>query len=61
MSQMSPKERDGLQHIQEGLAGSKPMDSAWMDTTIGMLKKNPQIFKGMVKGKGAMLGECQGE
>lgn len=57
MAKMSPRDRTALQHIQEGLSGSKPMDSAWMDVTIQALKTNPKIFKNMVKGKGAMMGE----
>jgi hypothetical protein len=57
MAKMSPRDRNALQHIQEGLSGSKPMDSAWMDVTIQALKTNPKIFKNMVKGKGAMMGK----
>lgn len=57
MARMSPRDRNALQHIQEGLSGAKPMDLAWMDVTIQALKTNPKIFKNMVKGKGAMMGE----
>lgn len=56
MAQMSPKDRDQLQHIQEGLSGAKPLDAKWIDVTVQALKSNPDVFKSMVKGKGAMLG-----
>ena len=58
MSKMSDKDRLQLMHLQEGLQGSRPMDMAWIDSTIGALKTNPNVFKIMVKGKGEMLGEC---
>lgn len=57
MAQMSPKDRDQLQHIQEGLSGAKPLDAKWIDATVQALKTNPNVFKSMVKGKGAMLGK----
>ena len=56
MAQMSPKDRDQLQHIQEGLSGAKPLDAKWIEVTVQALKSNPGVFKSMVKGKGAMLG-----
>lgn len=57
MAKMSPRDRNQLQHIQEGLSGTKPMDLAWIDATVAALKSNPKIFKSMVKGKGAMMGK----
>ncbi len=57
MSKLTNKEREDLQVIQEGLSGAKPMDYAWMDRTISILKTNPGLFKTMMKGKGAMMGE----
>lgn len=41
---------------QEGLSGAKPLDAAWIAATVNALKTNPNVFKSMVKGKGAMLG-----
>jgi hypothetical protein len=56
MSRMTNEEREQLQAIQEGLTGAREMDQAWMDSAIAMLKKNPDFYKGLVKGKGAMMG-----
>jgi hypothetical protein len=56
MARLTPKERDQLQSIQDGLQGVKPMDDAWLDDAIGTLKTNPGFYKSMVKGKGAMFG-----
>lgn len=56
MAQLSPKEREQLQSIQDGLQGNKPMDDAWLDSAISTLKTNPGFYKNMVKGKGAMFG-----
>lgn len=56
MSKLSEKDRNDLQAIQEGLSGMKPMDLAWMDKTISVLKSNPDLFKTMMKGKGGALG-----
>ena len=61
MAQLSPKERDQLQSIQDGLQGVKPMDDAWLDAAIGTLKSNPNFYKGLVKGKGAMFGGVSDE
>jgi hypothetical protein len=59
MAKMSPRDRNQLQLLQEGLSGAKPMDAAWIDSTVTTLKSNPKIFKNLVKGKGAMLGACR--
>lgn len=32
------------------------MDAAWVDSTVQALKANPDLFKGMFKGRGAALG-----
>lgn len=61
MAQLSPKEREQLQSIQDGLQGVKPMDDAWLDAAISTLKTNPNFYKGMVKGKGAMFGGVSDE
>eukprot|EP00596_Hydrurales_sp_CCMP1899_P010581 CAMPEP_0119034940 /NCGR_PEP_ID=MMETSP1177-20130426/1953_1 /TAXON_ID=2985 /ORGANISM="Ochromonas sp, Strain CCMP1899" /LENGTH=315 /DNA_ID=CAMNT_0006992779 /DNA_START=595 /DNA_END=1542 /DNA_ORIENTATION=+ len=60
-SQLSPKEREQLQSIQEGLQGLKPIDDAWLDGAIATLKSNSGFFKAMVKGKGAMFGGVSDE
>lgn len=52
MSRMSTGERDQLQLIQEGLQGVRKMDTAWVTSVVDTLKKNPGIFKSLVKGKG---------
>ena len=51
MSRLSPAEREQLQLIQEGLQGVKPMDEPWINTLVGTLKKNPEFFKTMIRGK----------
>ena len=51
MSRLSPAEREQLQLIQEGLQGIKPMDEPWINTLVGTLKKNPEFFKTMIRGK----------
>ena len=51
MSRLSPAEREQLQLIQEGLQGIKPMDETWINTLVGTLKKNPEFFKTMIRGK----------
>ena len=56
MARMTPKEKEQLQSIQDGLQGVKPMDDAWLDDAIGTLKSNPGFYKSLVKGKGAMFG-----
>jgi hypothetical protein len=61
MAQLSPKEREQLQSIQDGLQGNKPMDDAWLDSAISTLKTNPGFYKNMVKGKGAMFGGVSDE
>lgn len=44
--------------MQEGLSGSKPMNAEWIDATVQALVSNPDLFKGMFKGRGAALGRC---
>lgn len=61
MAQLTPKERDQLRSIQDGLQGNTPMDDAWLDAAISTLKTNPGFFKNMVKGKGAMFGGVSDE
>lgn len=61
MSKLSEKDRKRLTDIQEGLSGMREMDSAWADSTIDSLKKNPALFKSMFKGKGAMVGGISDE
>lgn len=58
MAKMTPRDRNQLQLLQEGLSGAKPMDAAWIDSTVATLKSNPRIFKDLLKGKGAMIGRC---
>ena len=57
MSKLSEKDRSKLQHIQEGISGTKPMDAKWIETTVSTLKQSPDIFRTMMKGKGAMMGK----
>lgn len=57
MSKLSDKDRSKLQHIQEGISGTKVMDTKWIDTTVGILKQSPDIFRTMMKGKGAIMGK----
>lgn len=45
-----------MQNIQEGLSGNVPMDEKWVRATVQVLKANPDIFKTLLKGKGAMFG-----
>jgi hypothetical protein len=61
LSRMSPAEREHLQLIQEGLSGVRPIDQAWIDSAIDMLKRQPEFYKSMVKGRGAMLGGVSDE
>lgn len=58
MSKLSADDRGLLQQIQEGLTGVKPIDDAWITMIIDALKKKPEVFKTLFKGKGAMFGEC---
>jgi hypothetical protein len=57
MSKLGNEDRNLLQHIQEGLAGVKPIDDKWIATIIDAIKNKPEIFKTMFKGKGQMFGE----
>jgi hypothetical protein len=57
MSKLGNEDRNLLQHIQEGLAGVKPIDDKWMATIIDAIKNKPEIFKTMFKGKGQMFGK----
>lgn len=57
MAKMTPRDRNQLQLLQEGLSGAKPMDAAWIESTVATLKANPRIFKDLLQGKGAMIGE----
>jgi NADPH-dependent curcumin reductase CurA len=57
MSKLGNEDRNLLQHIQEGLAGVKPIDDKWMTTIIDAIKNKPEIFKTMFKGKGQMFGK----
>jgi hypothetical protein len=52
MSRMSTGEREQLVLIQEGLQGLRKMDASWVSSVVDTLKKNPDIFKSLVKGKG---------
>lgn len=56
MTQMKPKDRDKLQFIQEGLSGTKEINDAWIDQVIETLRTSPDLFKTMLKGRGAMMG-----
>jgi hypothetical protein len=58
MSQLSVEERNLLQSIQEGVAGVKPIDAAWINNIVKAFKKKPSTFKSLLHGRGAMLGEC---
>lgn len=49
-------DREQLQAIQEGLAGSRDMNDKWIADTIITIKSNPGVIKTMLKGKGEMLG-----
>jgi hypothetical protein len=61
MMSLSPDEKTDLQHIQDGLSGYKPMDAAWIDSTIKTFKTKPGLFKALMKGKGSMLGGVSDE
>ena len=56
MSRMSPAEREQLQIIQEGMQGLRKMDDAWVNSLVTTLKKNPDFFKTMVRGKSEAFG-----
>ena len=57
MAKLSPDDRSLLQSIQEGLSGVKPIDDAWIVMIIDALKKKPELFKTLFKGKGQMFGK----
>eukprot|EP01040_Poterioochromonas_malhamensis_P000878 gene878-931_t len=61
MSKLSADDRGLLQQIQEGLTGVKPIDDAWITMIIDALKKKPEVFKTLFKGKGAMFGGVSDE
>jgi len=61
MSQLSDKDKVKVQNIQEGLSGNVPMDDKWVRATVEVLKANPDIFKTLLKGKGAMFGGLSDE
>ena len=56
MSQLSSTDRDQLLLVQEGLAGTREMDDRWLTTAIRLLRGKPGLFKGMLQGKGALIG-----
>ena len=56
MSKLSDKDKLRVQNIQEGLSGNVPMDDKWVRATVEVLKGNPNIFRTLLKGKGAMFG-----
>jgi hypothetical protein len=53
MFKMSDNDRGLFQRIQEGLTGSRPIDSTWIDEIIQALKAKPEVFKSLFKGAGA--------
>lgn len=57
MSKLSSDDRNLLQNIQEGLTGVKPINDEWITMIVDALKKKPDVFKTLFKGKGAMFGK----
>jgi hypothetical protein len=56
VSRLSTDDRERLQKFQEGLSGVRPMDAAWIDSTVDTLRNHNEIIKTLFHGRGAMFG-----